>query len=142
MPRKGEEASNEFVARSSGCLRGADSCRTLLSARASLVSFIMVRPSHDCTAKDHRWFHCILTDVLLSSKDRNEEWFERCQQIRVQTNKVGDKLEGVSGSIVSQMFKHQWTTLSQTHGDGGSNNQDGFCIRTRACEQSASSTTT
>ena len=28
----------------------------------------MVGPSHDCTAKDHRCFHCILTDVLFQAK--------------------------------------------------------------------------
>ena len=51
----------------------------------------MVGPSHDCTAKDPRCFHCILTDVLLSSEDRDEESFERRQQVRVQTDQVGNK---------------------------------------------------
>ena len=99
----------------------------------------MVGPSHDCTAIDQRCFHFILTDVLLSSEDRDEEWFERCQQVRVQTDQVGDKFEGVGGSLGPQMFKHQWVTLSQTH-DGWRNSQDGFCIRTRTCEHGALST--
>ena len=30
--------------------------------------------------------HCIFADVLLSSEDRDEEWFEKCQQVRVQTD--------------------------------------------------------
>ena len=62
----------------------------------------MVRPSRNCTAEKQRCRHFILTDVLLSSKDRDKEWFERCQQVRVQTNQAGDKFEGVGGSIVSQ----------------------------------------
>ena len=49
---------------------------------------------------------------------------------------------GVGGSLGSQMFEQQWATLSQTHCDGWRNSQDGFSIRTRACEHSASSTTT
>ena len=39
-------------------------------------------------------FHCIITSVLFSSKDRNEGRFEKCQQVCVQTNQVDDKLEG------------------------------------------------
>ena len=95
-----------------------------------------------CNAKDQRCFHCILTDALLSSEDRDEEWFERYQQVRVQADEMGDKFEGVGGSLGSQMFEQQWATFSQTHCDGWRNSQDGFCVRTRACEKSASSTTT
>ena len=36
------------------------------------------------------FFHSIFTDMLLSSKDRDEEWFQRCQQVCVYTNLVGD----------------------------------------------------
>ena len=50
--------------------------------------------------------------------------------------------KGVGGRLMSQMFKQQWTTLSQTHCDGWRKSQDCFCIRTRACEHSASSITT
>ena len=101
------------------------------------------RPSHDCTAKDHRCFHCMLTDVLFSSKNRDEEWFERCQQVRVQTNQIGDKFQVVAEHCIADVQ----TSVDRPFTDHivmarGLNTQDGICIRTRACEHSASSTTT
>ena len=85
--------------------------------------------------------HCIFADVLFQGENRDQQWLERWQQVRVQADQVGDQFEGVGGGLGSQMFELQWATLSQTNCLSWRFGQDGFCIRTGVCEHGASSTT-
>ena len=65
----------------------------------------MVGPSCDRIAKEERYFHCVITNVLFPSEGRNEGRFERCQQVCVQTNQVDDEFEGTGSSFGQEMFK-------------------------------------
>ena len=54
-----------------------------------------VGPSCVRIAKEERCFYCIITSVLFPSDRRNEGQFEKCHQVCVQINQVGDELEGI-----------------------------------------------
>ena len=73
----------------------------------------MAGPSHDCTARVQRCFHCIATDVLIETRNgpRDVNKFVYKPTKWVTNSKV-------LAEALDRRCSNKWATLSQTHCDG------------------------